>query len=176
MGKKIIFIFTSLLLGIFLLIVSCNNELNYPSGIDTVYSFGDGQFHVFNGNIRYNLSDFCSNDISKTIVYDVYKYIDNLDNTAYIIGYYSDGTTPDEEGTTHPSIFHTNTQTCAYEKYDSVDLIPKYLILNYNTNDLTTYLTWDDVPEADKTVFSQDLDWWCQFRNTCYEKEGADLY
>ena len=53
---------------------------------------------------------------------------------------------------------------------DNLNEVPRYTILNHETGDIQLYKTLEEVPEKDRKIFGKDLNFWCKFKRTCFEK------
>ncbi len=156
----IILYFVALIIVILSFTPLAERGSKYPrGGRDTIERLGDERFQI--GKLYYgrDLSDYAGIE-GTTLVTDIEKYV--IKNPyIYVIGYYANGFRQ----------YLDPKDGKLYYYYEDSE-IPRYLILNYETAELRTYVDWEDVPLDDKAIFNTPLKecrQWKKIKN-CWEK------
>lgn len=178
---KYIFLATLCILIIdFMITVEFKEPSKYPYfvfGGDGYTYFGDGRFQIFTiqdgeGNDIRVLSDeeFYLEEQTKgvALIFDVEKYLQQGENI-YLVGYYAQYTVIQND-IEYPSLSYADPKIKQIKENNSFAEVPRYTILNYETGDIQLYKTLDEVPESDRKIFEKDLNFWCKFKRTCFEK------
>lgn len=135
-------------------------------GVHTYAQFGNGRFEISIDG--YDGTKFLNDD---WVVYvaRVERYLEKGD-LLFVTGYHSfTGADPNNP---HPPYYGFVTGSHNIDdasRYNSVDKIPRYIILNFKTAEMKLYRTLDEVPENQRQYFTQKLNWWCDLMRSCYE-------
>ena len=110
---------------------------------DTIRTMGNGKFEIGDFNDHIGLVDNRFNG-SRILVNTIEKYSIENDHV-YIIGDYRGGGWND----------YWDIKTGKQKFYNENNLIPRYLTLNTETEELKTYIELVEIPEPDRAIFEK---------------------
>lgn len=168
MKKILILIIVILLGGSFLNLITSRESKLYSGGKDTYKSLGNGRFQIGSINSGKSLFDLKTTPLG--IMYDIEKYI-HKDPYIYIVGYYTQEKI--EENNPNPSYSSYNPQTKEEINFESIEEIPRYIVLNYRTGEIELFIALEEAPKEYQKIFQEPLTFKCKFWNDCYEKEES---
>ena len=134
------------------------------TGRDTYRAFGDGRFQASSPGDDMQIRDL---DNSNFVISTVEKYIFQ-DDLLFITGYYVIG---DLKSVLEYNDFTSHYPDGGISRYESLDEIPYYTVVDIGTGEAEFFLTYNDLPKEYKSVFDEPTNWWCELFRTCWEKE-----
>ena len=155
--------------------VEFKEPFKYPYGIfagDEYTYFGDGRFQILTEETKSlfdNNHPFEGKRISVCLIDDIEKYTQKGKHL-YLTGYYACGWGLDSNNNNNKVYDYQIPNSEKLTWFDNIEEVPRYTILNYETGDIRLYKTLEEVPEKDRKIFEKDLNFWCKFKRTCFEK------
>lgn len=161
-----IILFTLFPLGMFFYPTFFGDEIEYSINKDAWDIFGNGRFQV--GNVLTDVKILQDKEISYGNIFgDIDKYIEK-DPYVYLVSYHS------ESMIALDGPFHRyKLGTGEYIRYENLEEVPQYLVLNYRTGEGEFYIDFENIPEEDQEIFNKKVWFWCEipFWRTCYERD-----
>lgn len=158
----------------------------YPLTFDTWDAFGNGRFHISREDYVKEYEDedvvtlwdseyyFEGTRVGIDLM-EVEKYVER-DPYVYLVGYYTNGGVDFRYAHLPHSAYNPETQEKI--KFENLAEVPRYVILNYRTEEIRLYKTLEEVPEEEQKIFNKWVWFWCEipFWRTCYEKNDSNPY
>lgn len=120
---------------------------------DTIAILGDGKYELGKFNKDISLIDRRFNDGEMRVIVGSIEKYSIKNQSIYIIGYYGTGTEKAPNGKHYIPISYYDYNTGKLSFYTNDEPVPRYLILNVETEELQTYNNLDKIPETDRKVF-----------------------